>query len=180
MPGSVGPSPDDYEVVVTETVVRDSACGLNSHEIETLNGLIADLERRNEDGWELISAHRSVLVPGDTQHDAPGTPIRGRIIRHELAFRRASPPRRRWEYGIDALSDPDRLDPGQVMADRFLQGWEMVGASCFTFEAARPASTTRTSSTAPRTRSSSGSALRSARRSAPRRRRPTRRTTEGD
>ena len=138
MPGSVGPSPDDYEVVVTETVVRDSACGLNSHEIETLNQLVADLERRNDDGWELISAHRSVLVPGDTQHDAQGTPIRGRIIRHELAFRRASPPRRRWEYGIDALSDPDNLQPGQVMADRFLQGWEMVGASRFTFEAVTP------------------------------------------
>ena len=49
-------------------------------------------ERRNDDGWELISAHRSVLVPGDTQHDAQGTPIRGRIIRHELAFRRAHRP----------------------------------------------------------------------------------------
>ena len=138
MPGSVGPSPDDYVVVVSEIVVRDAACGLNSHEPESLNQLLTDLERRNTDGWELLSVHRSVFVPGDTQHDASGTPIRGRIVRHEMAFRRASPPRRRWDYGIDALSDPDQLDPGQVMADRFLQGWELVGAARFAFEAVTP------------------------------------------
>ncbi|MGZ4716199.1 MAG: hypothetical protein ACXWCB_05805 [Acidimicrobiales bacterium] len=137
MPGSVGPPPEDYDLVVTETVVRDSACGLNSHEPDSLNQLLSDLVRRNDDGWELLSAHRSVLVPSDAQHDAGGAPIRGRLIRHELAFRR-SPPRRRWEYGIDALSDPDELNPGQVMADRFLQGWELVGASRFTFEAVTP------------------------------------------
>ena len=118
--------------------MRDSACGLNSHEPETLNQLLAELVQRSSDGWELVSAHRSVLVPSDTQHDAAGAPIRGRIVRHELAFRRSSPPRRRWEYGIDALSDPDELNAGQVMADRYLQGWELVGASRYAFEAVTP------------------------------------------
>jgi hypothetical protein len=137
MPGSQGPPPDDFDVVVTETVLPDAGCGLNSHEAETLNRLVDDLRRRDDDGWELLTAHRSVLVPHEALHDAGGRPIRGRIVRHELAFRR-SPPRRSWEYKIDALSDPDELNPEQILTERTVEGWQLVGCSRFTFEAVTP------------------------------------------
>ena len=138
MPGSVGPSPDDYEVVVTETLVRDSACGLNSHEIETLNALVADLERRNGDDWELISAHRSVLVPGDTQHDAQGTPVRGRIVRHELAFRRSGPRRRTCAQRPSTSRSPGSRagssagSASKAQSERFHSGTGVRQSSCGT------------------------------------------------
>ena len=137
MPGSVGPSAHDFDVIVTETVVADADCGLNSHEVGTLNQLIEDLRRRDDDGWELLTAHRSVLVPHEALHDAGGRPIRGRIVRHELAFRRSAP-RKTWEYKIDAVSDPDELHPEQLVAERIVEGWQLVGCSRFTFEAVTP------------------------------------------
>lgn len=137
MPGSQGPTPQDFDVVVTETVIDDAACGLNSHEVETLNSLIADLRQRDGDGWELLTAHRSVLVPHQALHDASGRPIRGRLVRHELAFRRSAP-RKHWEYKIDALSDPDELHPEPLLVERAVEGWQLVGCSRFTFEAVTP------------------------------------------
>ena len=137
MPGSVGPAPDDFAVVVSETTVADADCGLNSHEAATLNQLMEDLRLRDDAGWELLTAHRSVLVPHEALHDAAGRPIRGRIVRHELAFRRSAP-RKQFEYKIDALSDPDELRPEQIVAERALEGWQLVGCSRFTFEAVTP------------------------------------------
>jgi hypothetical protein len=132
MPGAVGPPIADFEVIVTERIVADAACGMNSHETETLNQLVADLQRRDDDGWELLTAHRSVLVPTEVLHDPSGKPIRGRIVRHELTYRRSTK-RRAWEYRIDALSDPTEL-----MAERHVDGWLLVGCSRFGFEAITP------------------------------------------
>src|SRR4051794_40317394 len=107
MPGMVGPDPQNYAVVVTETQVADADCGLNSHEPSTLEQLIADLRLRNDAGWELMTAHRSVIVPLEALHDPTGKPMRGRIIRHELTYRRRQAGRRGLEYRLDALSDPE-------------------------------------------------------------------------
>lgn len=137
MPGAVGPSPDRFAVVVTETTVLDSACGLNSHETTTLNQLVSEIRQRTDDGWELMTAHRSVVAPHETLHDANGRPIRGRVVRHELTYRK-SPPRRSWEYKIDALSDPDEPHAEQVIAERTAEGWQLVGCSRFAFEAVTP------------------------------------------
>ena len=137
MPGSVGPDPENYAVVVSETVVADADCGLNSHEAGTMNQLIVDLGRRSDAGWELLTAHRSVFVPHEAVHDATGKPIRGRIVRHELTYRRGSN-RKGWEYHIDALSDPDDPRAELMIAQRTAEGWTLAGSSRFRFEAVTP------------------------------------------
>jgi hypothetical protein len=137
MPGQVGPNPDNFAVVVSETVVDDAACGLNSHEPATLNRLIADLARRSDAGWELLVGHRSVFVPHEALKDASGKPIRGRIVRHELTYRRGSA-RRGWEYHLDALSDPEDPQVELMIGQRTAEGWTLVGCSRFSFEAVTP------------------------------------------
>jgi len=138
MPGMVGPNPENYAVVVTETQVDDADCGLNSHEPITLEQLMADLRLRNDAGWELMTAHRSVFVPFEALHDATGRPIRGRIIRHELTYRRRQGGRRGLEYRLDALSDPEDPRVEMMIAQRTAEGWTLVGCSRFRFEAVTP------------------------------------------
>lgn len=137
MPGSVAPDGDNYAVVVLEKVVADADCDLNSHEASTLGQLVTDLARRSDAGWELLTAHRSVLVPHGAVHDAHGKPVRGCVIRHELAYRRA-PSRWGWLYRIDALSDPDDPQVESMIAVRINEGWTLVGCSRFGFEAVTP------------------------------------------
>jgi hypothetical protein len=137
MPGSVAPHADNYAAVVSEKVVADADCGLNSHEASTLEQPVADLARRSDAGWELLTAHRSVLVPHGATHDADGKPMRGRIIRHELTYRRA-PSRWGWLYRIDALSDPEDPQVEATIAVRINEGWTLAGCSRFSFEAVTP------------------------------------------
>ena len=137
MPGQVAPNPDDYAVVVSETVVDDAACGLNSHEPATLNQLVIDLARRSDAGWELLVGHRSVFVPHEALKDPAGKPIRGRIVRHELTYRRRGG-RRGWEYHIDALSDPEDPQVELMIGQRTAEGWTLAGCSRFSFEAVTP------------------------------------------
>jgi hypothetical protein len=137
MPGAVAPHADNYAVVVSEKVVADADCGLNSHEASTLEQLVTDLARRSDAGWELLTAHRSVFVPHEALHDANGKPMRGRVVRHELAYRR-SLSRWGWLYRIDALSDPEDPQAEHMVAQRTAEGWSLAGCSRFTFEAVTP------------------------------------------
>jgi hypothetical protein len=128
MPGSVAPHADNYAVVVSEKMVADADCGLDSHEASTLEQPVADLARRSDAGWEPLTAHRSVLVPHGATHDANGKPMRGRIIRHELTYRRA-PSQWGWLYRIDALSDPEDPQVEAMIAVRINEGWTLAGCS---------------------------------------------------
>ncbi len=134
MPGQIPPPAEDYEIRFDEHVVRDADCGLNSHDVGTLQGLVDALRERDDRGWEALSVHRAVWVPHDVVYDVHGIATRGRMVRHELAFRR-SPPRKQFIYKIDALSDPTDPHVEQVASDRVREGWEMIGCSTFDFRA---------------------------------------------
>jgi hypothetical protein len=134
MPGQVPPPPESYDVRFEEHLVRDSDCGLNSHDTGTLNQLVDTLRDRNDKGWEALSVHRSVWVPDEPLYDVHGIAMRGRKVRHELSFRR-SPPRKNFEYKIDALSDPVDTHAVDIVSQRFREGWEMIGCSTFDFRA---------------------------------------------
>jgi hypothetical protein len=134
MPGAVPPPAEDYEVRYDSHVVRDSDCGLNSHDNGTLRGLADFLDERSDRGWEALSVHRVVWVPDEPVLDANGATMRGREVRHEIALRR-SPPRKKWLYKIDALSDPINPQVETVLSARVREGWELIGCSTFNFRA---------------------------------------------
>ncbi len=91
MPGSVAPDGDNYAVVVSEKVVADADCGLNSHEVSTLEQLVTDVARRSDalsdpddpqvesmiavrinEGWSLVGCSRigfEAVTPG-VDHEA--------------------------------------------------------------------------------------------------------------
>ncbi len=134
MPGQIPPPPESYEVRSEEIVVRDADCGLNSHDTPSLQHLIDTLRDRNDKGWEALSVHRSVWVPDQPQLDERGMAMRGRKVRHEFALRLCAP-RHRYEYKVDAVSDP--VDPHTeiVLSGRIREGWELIGCSTFDFRA---------------------------------------------
>ena len=134
MPGQIPPPPESYEVRSEEIVVRDADCGLNSHDTPSLQQLIDMLRDRNDKGWEVLSVHRSVWVPHEPEYDVHGIAMRGRRVRHELALRLCAP-RQRFEYKIDAVSDP--VDPHTeiVLSGRYREGWTLIGCSTFDFRA---------------------------------------------
>jgi hypothetical protein len=134
MPGQVPPPPESYDVRYEEHVVRDADCGLNSHDTGTLNQLIDTLRDRDDKGWETLTVHRSVWVPDEVMYDGHGVAMRGRKVRHEYTFRR-SPPRKHFEYKIDALSDPVDAHTTDFVSQRFREGWQLVGCSSFDFRA---------------------------------------------
>ncbi len=134
MPGQIPPPPESYEVRAEEIAVRDADCGLNSHDTPSLQALIDRLRDHDERGWEALSVHRSVWVSEGPELDAAGSPIRGRRVRHELALR-VSPPRKHFDYKIDALSDPVDAHTENVLSGRIREGWELIGCSAFDFRA---------------------------------------------
>jgi hypothetical protein len=134
VPGQIPPPPEDYDVRFEEHPVRDADCGLNSHDTGTLQKLADDLRERSEKGWEALSAHRAVWVPSEPMYDVHGVAMRGRMVRHELAFRR-SPPRKRFDYKIDALSDPVDAHVEDLVSVRYREGWQLIGCSTYDFRA---------------------------------------------
>jgi len=134
MPGQIPPPAEDYEVRYDEHLVRDSDCGLNSHDTGTLQGLLDMLRERADRGWEALSVHRTVWVPDEVVYDPSGEPIRGRKVRHEMVLRR-SPPRKNFLYKIDALSDPVDPHTESIVSERIREGWELIGCSVFDFRA---------------------------------------------
>jgi hypothetical protein len=134
MPGQVPPPPESYEVRSEEIEVRPADCGLNSHDTPSLQHLIDTLRERDEKGWEALSVHRSVWVSDQPQYDARGGATYGRRVRHEFALR-VCPPRKHFEYKVDAVSDA--VDPRTeiVLSARIREGWELIGCSTYDFRA---------------------------------------------
>ena len=73
MPGSLGPNAHDFDVAVTETVIADADCGLESYEVDTLNRLIDEghpeqlIAERTLEGWQLVGCSRftfEAVTPG--------------------------------------------------------------------------------------------------------------------
>ena len=134
MPGQIPPPPEDYDVRCDEHLVRDADCGLNSHDRPTLQQLVDLLQERDDRGWEALSAHRAVWVADGDIYDANGEHSRGRKVRHEVVFRR-SPPRKHFQYKVDALSDPVDPNVDEWLSTRHREGWTLIGCSAFDFRA---------------------------------------------
>ncbi len=134
MPGQIPPPPESYEARTEVIDVNDADCGLNSHDTPSLQALIDQLRAHDDRGWEALDVHRSVWVTELPERDGNGQRRRERKVRHEIALR-VSPPRKHFEYKIDALSDPVDPHTEHYLSTRIREGWELIGCSSFDFRA---------------------------------------------